>query len=290
MFGEERLSVAPLSVTSEVISSQSLVASGCGRRLGGSSACASPGGFHRSLTRSPRHHYGLALWRWDDAVDHSQLERLLSSEEVVLKQGSFHFFEGDVTVRCHDANHLQVELVTEFHVRFHMAVSALISPARLVNHDGGIRVGKSPARCPGAEQESAHAGTHAHADRANRALDVLHGVVEGKTSRDNATRAVDVHLDLRVIRVGYIGVKVEQLGLSRCARSLIKLTGKKNDAVGEELANGIGSHYAALHLLADRRHEGGDGATSILGQDQILRRGFKFPCVGHDWKSPRNMV
>ena len=60
---------------------------------------------------------------------------------------------------------------------------------RLVDHDARVRQRVAPALLPGAEQHGAHGRRLADADRADRAADVLHRVVDGEARRDHAARA-----------------------------------------------------------------------------------------------------
>ena len=77
-----------------------------------------------------------------------------------------------------------------------------------MDHDLGVGQDAPLAGCFGREEERAHGGGLADAERGDGAADVLHCVVGGEAGGDDAPRGVDVEVDglERVLRL-----KEEQL-------------------------------------------------------------------------------
>eukprot|EP00968_Pinguiococcus_pyrenoidosus_P001004 scaffold48_cov311-Pinguiococcus_pyrenoidosus.AAC.199 len=85
---------------------------------------------------------------------------------------------------------------------------ALSAPAGLVQHDLGIGQGEALLRSTRREQERAHGRRLPHADGADLGTDVLHRVVDGQASRDQASGRVDIHED---VLLGRLSFQEEQL-------------------------------------------------------------------------------
>ena len=66
----------------------------------------------------------------------------------------------------------------------------------LVNHDPRIRQGESLAFRSGRQQEGAHAGRLAQADRIDRRFHILHGVINAQSCRDASAGGIDVEIDV----------------------------------------------------------------------------------------------
>jgi len=85
---------------------------------------------------------------------------------------------------------------------------ALRAARGLVDHDPGVGQRAPLTGRPGREEERAHGGGLADAERGDGAADVLHGVVDGEPRGDDAPGAVDVEVD-GLERV--LGLEEEQL-------------------------------------------------------------------------------
>src|SRR5690554_542337 len=68
----------------------------------------------------------------------------------------------------------------------------------LVDHNPGVGQGKSLALCSGAEQQGTHARSHPHTDCGNISFDVLDGIVDCQSRRDNSAWAVDIQVNVLV--------------------------------------------------------------------------------------------
>ena len=79
----------------------------------------------------------------------------------------------------------------------------------LVHHDPRVRQGVALALGAGAEQELAHRGGQAHADRGDVVGDVVHGVVDRHAGVDRAAGAVDVQED---VGLGVLGARAAAAG------------------------------------------------------------------------------
>src|SRR5690606_7649928 len=80
---------------------------------------------------------------------------------------------------------------------------ALEPAGGLVDHDSGVRQRKALALSTGGQQQRAHRGGLATANRGHVAADVAHCVVDRETRRDYPARRVDIERDvlLRVLRL-----------------------------------------------------------------------------------------
>ena len=77
-------------------------------------------------------------------------------------------------------------------LNFNVCGLSLCSSERLVDHDASVGEGTSLSRSTGTEQEGSHTSRHAEADGRHVAGDVLHGIVNGHSGTDRATRGIDV--------------------------------------------------------------------------------------------------
>src|SRR5690606_2462800 len=78
---------------------------------------------------------------------------------------------------------------------------ALCTAHRLVDHHTCVLQGAAFALCAGAQQNGAHGGGHACADRGHIGVDVLHGVVDPQACVNTATGRVQIDLDV-LLRIG----------------------------------------------------------------------------------------
>ena len=78
----------------------------------------------------------------------------------------------------------------------------------LVDHDLGVGQDAPLAGCFGREEERAHGGGLADAERGDGAADVLHGVVDGEARGDDPAGGIDVEVDGLG---GVLGLEEEQL-------------------------------------------------------------------------------
>lgn len=133
---------------------------------------------------------------------------------------------------------------------------ALGAAEGLVDHHTGIGEGITLAGCAACEQQSAHAGGLADDDGADRALDVLHGIVDGHARSDHAARGVDVEVD---VGFGVFGFQKQQLGDDEVGDVVLDLSCEEEDALLEEAAVDIVGAFAAGGLLDYHRDKVGHG-------------------------------
>ena len=149
-----------------------------------------------------------ALALIDHLIHNAVFLRLLGREEMVALAVAGDLFNGSAGVLRQ--NFIQAAL----HIRDALGVDldirdlTLRAAGRLMDHDLRVRQGEALALRAGRQQERAHGRGHADADRGNIALDILHGVINRKSGRYHAARAVDVK---RNILVRIFAFKKEQL-------------------------------------------------------------------------------
>jgi hypothetical protein len=105
---------------------------------------------------------------------------------------------------------------------------------------------------PAAEQECAHGRRHAHADRRDVALDILHGVVDGHAGADAAAGAVDIQAD---ILVGILPFQVQQLRHHKARRRVVHLIAQNDDAVIQQAGKNIIGTLPARGLFNNIRYQ-----------------------------------
>ena len=127
--------------------------------------------------------------------------------------------------------------------------------------DRGVGEGVALALCAGAEQDGTHAGGNADSEGMNRRIDHLHRVIDGQAGVDQASRAVDEHLD-RLIRI--LGVQVEELGDDQVGDLVGERHPKEDDALLEQEAVDIVGAFAAAGALDDHGND--------IGRSQAARR------------------
>mmetsp|Transcript_37532 Transcript_37532/g.120648 ORF Transcript_37532/g.120648 Transcript_37532/m.120648 type:complete len:201 (+) Transcript_37532:589-1191(+) len=98
----------------------------------------------------------------------------------------------------------------------------------LVNHDARVWQRAALALLPGAQQEGAHRGGRAEADRVQVTGHILHRVKDGHAGRDGAAWRVDVHGDiLTSVLVG----QVEELRHKQIGHLIVHALSQQEDPV-----------------------------------------------------------
>mmetsp|Transcript_13295 Transcript_13295/g.32288 ORF Transcript_13295/g.32288 Transcript_13295/m.32288 type:complete len:260 (-) Transcript_13295:142-921(-) len=193
--------------------------------------------------------------RRDHLVDDAIIHRLLRRHEKVpiairldLILGLIAIL-GDVSVQ-----HLPDE---QYLLRLDLDVGGLSlrPPQRLVDHDAAVGERTSLPRRARPEEEGTHARRHAEAYGGYVARDVLHGVVDGHTGGDAATRAVDVEGD---VLGGILVREVEELGDEDVGDLVVHAGAEEDDSVLEE----TGDYVLLRGAVVDHGHA--DGATCGL--------------------------
>ena len=101
----------------------------------------------------------------------------------------------------------------------------------LVDHDPAVRQRVALAGGAGGEEDGAHRGRLADADRGDRGAQVLHRVVDRHPARDHAAGRVDVELDV-LVRV--LALQVEQLGHDQVRDLIVHGCPQEDDAFVQE--------------------------------------------------------
>ena len=167
----------------------------------------------------------------DDLVDEAVVLRLVGGEPAVAVRVPLDALDRLAGVKrdpfCHHPLQVNDLLRLDRYVRslpLHLA-------RRLVHQDAGVRQGIPLTRGPRAEEELAHRGSEAHANRGDIARDVLHGVVDGQAGRDRAAGRVYVKADVadRVLRC-----QQEQLGADQVRRAVLDLRTEKDDPLAQQ--------------------------------------------------------
>jgi hypothetical protein len=104
---------------------------------------------------------------------------------------------------------------------------------------------------PRREEERPHAGRLSEADRVDRRLDVLHGVVDAQSGRHAAAGRVDIEVD---VLFGILGLEKQQLGDDEVREDIVDRGPQENDAVFEQARVDVVGALPPVRLLDDDRH------------------------------------
>jgi hypothetical protein len=127
----------------------------------------------------------------------------------------------------------------------------LLDPG-LVDQDLGVGQGDALARGAAGQQDRAHRGGHAGADRRDVGLDQLHGVVDRQSGRHAAARAVDVHVD---IFIGVFALQEQQLGDHEVGQVVVDRAADEDDPLLEQPRIDVEGPLAARALFDDHGNE-----------------------------------
>src|SRR5579859_8113344 len=158
-----------------------------------------------------------------------------------------------------------------------------LEPAgRLVDHDAGVGQRDAQVRLARHQQERAHRGGHAHAHGRDRALDVLHGVVDRQAAGDDAARRVDVHVDLLL---GVLALEIEQLGADQRRQGVVDRAVQEHHPLAQQPREDVERPLAAAGLLHHHWNEVERGAANrqISHQDVPFKNAFGRPPRGPDF-------
>eukprot|EP00042_Codosiga_hollandica_P000209 m.923085 g.923085 ORF g.923085 m.923085 type:complete len:332 (+) comp106196_c0_seq1:724-1719(+) len=119
---------------------------------------------------------------------------------------------------------------------------------RLVDHDLGVGQREALALGAGCEQEGAHAGRHAHAQRRHRGLDEVHRVEDGHAGRHAAARAVDVE---RNLLVGVFALQEQHLRDDEVGDAVVDGADQKDDSLTQQARVDVVGALAPAGLFDD---------------------------------------
>ena len=128
---------------------------------------------------------------------------------------------------------------------------AVRAAEHLVNHDARVGQGKALALFAGGQKERAHGGGLPQADGRDRALHVLHRVVDGHAGRHRASRRIDVEIDV-LVRV--LALQKEQLRGDDVGHVVVNRRSEEDDAILQQARIDVVAALAALGLLDDVGH------------------------------------
>src|SRR4029077_13128606 len=130
---------------------------------------------------------------------------------------------------------------------------SLESARGLVDQDAGVgQREKHPLGAAG-QEHGRHAGGQAHAHGGNPGADVAHRVVDREPGGHDATRAVDVNVD---VLVGVFRGEEEQLRHDDIGDLVVDGGADEDDAVLEEAGGDVGGALTAVGGLDDHGDEG----------------------------------
>ena len=152
-----------------------------------------------------------------------------------------------------------------------------------MDHDLGVRQGEALALRAGRQQECTHGRSHADADRGNIALDILHGVVNRKSGRYHAARAVDVELN---VLVGVLRLQIEKLGDDQAGGRVVDLLRQEDDAVVQKAGENVIGTLSAARLLDDIGNQTHNHAPFCVHS----RRGHRRECGSPAAAGIRNIL
>ena len=119
---------------------------------------------------------------------------------------------------------------------------------RLVDHDLGVGQRKALALGASGQQEGAHAGCDAGAQRGHIGLDEVHRVEDGQAGAHGAAGAVDVE---RNVLVGVFAFKEQQLGHDEVGRLVIDRAHQEDHPVLEQARVDVVRPLSAAGLFDD---------------------------------------
>ena len=167
----------------------------------------------------------------DDLVDQAVLDGLLGGEPAVAVGVGVDLLDGLAGVLGDQVEQDLLDVQRLLGLDLDVGGRAAHAGGGLVHHDPRVRQGVALALGAGAEQELAHRGGQAHADRRDVVGDVVHRVVDRHAGVDRATGAVDVEED---VGLGVLGRQQQQLRADRVGRSVRDLRAEEDDALAEE--------------------------------------------------------
>src|SRR5438093_1315341 len=124
----------------------------------------------------------------EDLVDETVLPSLLSAHEPITLGVALHLVLRLPGMVGEDLHELVDESLELFHLDQHVGGVAAEAAHPLVDHDARVRERVPLAFRAGGEQDGAHRGRLADANRVHRCLEVLHRVVDGESGGDDPTR------------------------------------------------------------------------------------------------------
>jgi hypothetical protein len=126
-------------------------------------------------------------------------------------------------------------------------------PERLVDHHARVRQRVALAHGACRQQQRAHARRLADAHGADVRLDELHGVVDRHARGDDATRRVDVQVD---VLVGILGLQEQQLRHDHIGHVVVDRPPTQEDhALLQQARVDVVGALAAAGLLDHHRHQ-----------------------------------
>ena len=129
---------------------------------------------------------------------------------------------------------------------------ALHATKGLVNHHLGIGQRETFALGPGRQQERAHTGRHARAQRRNIGLDEVHGVKNRQAGADRTARRVDVK---RNVLVRILAFQEQQLCHHQVGRLVIDRPNQKDHPLLEQARVDVVRPLATARLLNDHGNQ-----------------------------------
>ena len=119
-----------------------------------------------------------------------------------------------------------------------------------MDHDAGVRQRIAAALLARAQEERAHRGGKAHADRADLRTNELHRVVDAHAGGNGTAGAVDVEVDV-LVRI--LALEEEHLCNHEARGLVVHLTRKEDDAVAKEARIDVVAAFAAAGVFNDIR-------------------------------------
>src|SRR5450432_3198487 len=150
---------------------------------------------------------------------------------------------------------------------------------RLVDEDTRVRQRVALALRARREEEGAHRGRLAHAERRDVGPHVLHGVVDRHARRHHAARRVDVQHDV-LVRV--LTLEEQELRDDDVRDLIVDARAEEDDAVLEEAREDVPAALAPVSLLDDRRDDEVAGVQRRRIDDGGLAHGVGSFFFGFD--------
>ena len=129
---------------------------------------------------------------------------------------------------------------------------ALETAQRLVDHHARVRQAVALALGARGQQERAHAGRLADAQRGHVRLDELHGVVDRQAGRNRTAGRVDVEVD---VLVGVFRLQEQHLRDHQVGRRVVHRTDQEDDPFLEQARVDVVGAFATAALLDDHGHQ-----------------------------------
>src|SRR5712692_1875046 len=132
----------------------------------------------------------------EDLVDQSVGLRLLRAHEAIAVHVALDLLDVLTGMARDDLHELVDEGLELLHLDEHVGCVTAESAGALMDHDPRIRQRIALALRASREEHRAHRRSLSDADGAHRRLEVLHGVVDREARGHDATRRVDVQVDV----------------------------------------------------------------------------------------------